>query len=295
MTLPGSRGRCALLASLLGLLVLATGFAFAPPAGAVQDDTAAQELAERYAPVVRLQVRSDECDQGEHFQPTDVEAVLGDQEVALRGPWTSADLISVAPEGGELSDGLPGYFLDFPGNALRPGCTYAEWSARINAEFDSTVYAHVATDPTHPDQIVLQFWFFYVFNDYNNTHEGDWENIQLIFDASSAAEALETEPIAVGYSQHGGAERALWGDEKLEIVDETHPVVYPAAGSHANHYGQKLYLGRGSEGLGCDDTTDPQAPLTPAVVLLSSDPGEWADQPWLAFEGRWGERQEFVL
>ncbi len=29
---------------------------------------------------------------------------------------------------------------------------------------------------------------------------------------------------------HEGAERAAWGDEKLELVDGTHPVVYPAAG-----------------------------------------------------------------
>ncbi|MGH3507694.1 MAG: hypothetical protein ACRDO2_10870, partial [Nocardioidaceae bacterium] len=158
MTLPRFRGRrCALLGVSLALTLLVTGLAPVMAASAAQGDDAARELAERYAPVVRLQVADDACDKGEHFQPTDVEAVLGDRQVALRGPWTPADLISVAPEGAQLGDGLPGYFLDFPGNALRPGCTYAEWSALINAQFAPTVYAHVATDATHPDQIVLQY------------------------------------------------------------------------------------------------------------------------------------------
>ena len=48
---------------------------------------------------------------------------------------------------------------------------------------EPTVYAHVATDPGHPGQLALQYWLFYVFNDWNNLHEGDWEMIQLVFDA----------------------------------------------------------------------------------------------------------------
>jgi hypothetical protein len=29
----------------------------------------------------------------------------------------------------------------------------------------------VATDPAHPGTLALQYWFFYVFNDFNNKHE----------------------------------------------------------------------------------------------------------------------------
>ena len=29
--------------------------------------------------------------------------------------------------------------------------------------------------PRHPGRIALQYWLFYVFNDFNNLHEGDWE------------------------------------------------------------------------------------------------------------------------
>ena len=69
-----------------------------------------------------------------------------------------------------------------------------------------TTYAHVATDPDRPGKLVLQYWFFYVYNDWNNLHEGDWENVQLVFDARDAREALEREPVSIGYSQHEGAE-----------------------------------------------------------------------------------------
>jgi hypothetical protein len=285
---------CRTLAPLvLAILATVTVTNLGSPPAAAQEDDAAHELAERYAPFVRLQEDSTNCDEGEQFQPTDVEAVLGDQQVALRGPWADADLVAVSPEGELLGRGFPGHALDFPGNPLRPGCTYADWSARINAAFEPTVYAYVTDDPTRPGQLALQYWFFYVFNDYNNTHEGDWESIRLIFDVGTAEEALRTDPVAVGYSQHGGGERALWDNDKLTIVDGTHPVVYPAGGSHANHFESKLYLGRGSEGLGCDDTTRPREGFFPAVAFVPGSPEETvAAFPWLAFEGRWGERQE---
>jgi hypothetical protein len=255
-------------------------------------DSAAQTLADRYSPVVRLQGIGSNCDSGEQFQPTDVNAVLGDQQVALRGPWRPPDLVKTQPEAADLGRGYPGHFLDFPGDPLRPGCDYAEWSAQINSTHPATVYAHVVADAAYPGQLSLEYWFFYIFNDYNNTHEGDWESVQLVFDAATPAAALTVSPTAIGYSQHGGAERARWGDAKLEIVDGTHPVVYPAAGSHANKYGRRLYLGRGSEGLGCDDTTRPATELRPDVAYVPMARADYLKQyPWLAFEGRWGERQ----
>lgn len=255
------------------------------------DDAAARQLADRYSPVVRMQQPLSRCG-GEQFRPAPVEGVLDSQEVALRGPWRPPDLIKTQPAAKDLRLGYPSHFLDFPGDPLRPGCDYADWSRRINADHPSTVYAHVARDSQYPGELALEYWFFYIFNDYNNTHEGDWESIRLVFDVTTPEAALATDPTAVGYSQHGGAERARWGDAKLELVDGTHPVVYPAAGSHANKFGQRLYLGRGSEGLGCDDTTRPQAAITPKVAYVPMSQADYlTDYPWLAFQGRWGERQ----
>jgi hypothetical protein len=100
--------------------------------------------------------------------------------------------------------------------------------------------------------------------------------------------------VSVGYSSHEGAERADWGDDKLEIVDGTHPVVYPAAGSHANKFTDALYLGSSAEqGVGCDDTQGPHVELRPTVKTIPSEAdAARAAFPWIAFEGRWGELQE---
>jgi hypothetical protein len=262
----------------------------APARADIADETA---LAQRYAPVVRLVEQDEECGYGEPYRPMDVDVLFGQSTVALRGPWTSTDLVKIGPSAADLSAGRYEYHLDFPGNPLHPGCGYQRWANHVNGGAPPAVYAHVATDPGYPGKVALQYWFFYAFNDFNNTHEGDWEMIQLVFDAPDAAGALGVEPAEVGYSQHEGAERAAWRDHKLEIVDGTHPVVHPAAGSHANFFEDALYLGSsGSQGVGCDDATGPSVEVRPAVKVIPSDPAAAREAyPWIAFEGRWGELQ----
>ena len=252
-----------------------------------------QALAKRYAPVVRLVEQKEECGPGEPYDPLDVNALFGQPTVALRGPWNGSDLVKIGPTARDLTGGLYDYHLDFPGDALSPGCGYERWANRISEGYRPKVYAHVATDPAHPGQIALQYWLFYVFNDWNNLHEGDWEMIQLDFDAATASDALAKQPAKVGYSQHEGAEQASWGDDKLQLVDGTHPVVYPAAGSHANFFDEGLFLGSSAEqGVGCDNTNGPHDDLRPAVATIPSDPAQArARFPWIDFQGRWGELQ----
>ena len=276
---------------LLLLLVAALALALAPTAAAdLADETA---LAEKFAPVVRLVEQEEECGPGEPYEPMDVEALFGDSTVALRGPWNALDLVKIGPTAEDLA-GLFEYHLDFPGDALEPGCTYELWARRLTQGSDPAIYAHVASERAAPGKLALQYWFFYPFNDFNNTHEGDWEMIQLAFDADDAADALDERPVEVGYSSHEGAEKAAWDDDKLEIVGGTHPVVYPAAGSHANKFTDALYLGSSAEaGVGCDDTRGPHRALTPDVLTIPSDTTAAADAfPWITFEGRWGELQK---
>ena len=251
-----------------------------------------EDLAARYAPVVRLVEQPEECGPGEPYIPTDVDVLFDEPTVALRGPWNRTDLVKIGPEATDL-DNRYEYHLDFPGDPLDAGCDYELWARRLTKSTQPTVYAHVATDPGYPGKLALQYWFFYPFNDFNNTHEGDWEMTQLVFDAADATEALTKDPVKVGYSSHEGAEGAAWGDEKLEIVDGTHPVVYPAAGSHANKFTAALYLGSSADaGVGCDNTVGPHRELMPVVKTIPSDPAAaTAAFPWIAFEGRWGELQ----
>ena len=280
---------------LLALIVapaLVAGVALALPALAAASLSDEQALAKRFAPAVRLVTQQEACGPGEPYEPIDINALLDEPTVALRGPWGN-DLVKIAPRADDLSADRYEYHLDFPGNALDPGCGYEQWADRITEGTRPTVYAHIATDPQHPGKLALQYWLYYVFNDWNNTHEGDWEMIQLNFDAATAAEALEQTPARVGYSQHEGAEGSAWDDPKLELVGGTHPVVYPAAGSHANFYDSALHLGAsGSEGVGCDDTSAPTHDLSTAVLTIPSGQADArAAYPWIAFAGRWGELQ----
>jgi hypothetical protein len=275
--------------------VLFPVFALVGPPAAAADLADEQALAERFAPVVRLVEQEEECGgPGEPYDPLDVELLLDEEPtVALRGPWGTADVVKIGPQAEDLRNSFE-YHLDFPGDALDPGCDYERWSHRLAEESEPAVYAHVATEAGYGDKLALQYWFFYAFNNWNNTHEGDWEMIQLVFAADDAREALDQEPALVGYSSHEGAESAEWDDDKLELVDETHPVVYPGAGSHANKYTEALYLGSSGEaGVGCDDTLGPHRELRPAVATIPSDPEAAADAfPWIEFEGRWGELQK---
>jgi len=225
---------------LLSLMtVVALGTCSTARASAADEQT----LVKRYAPVVRLVEQKEECGPGEPYRPLDVNALFGQPTVALRGPWNGADLVKIGPTAHDLAGGLYEYHLDFPGDALDPGCGYEKWERRISKGHEPTVYGHVATEPGHPGRLALQYWLFYVYNDWNNLHEGDWEMIQLLFDANDAHQALARPPTSVGYSQHEGAEQAAWDSPKLERVDGTHPVVYQAAGSHANFFAEGLFPG----------------------------------------------------
>jgi Membrane domain of glycerophosphoryl diester phosphodiesterase len=273
-------------------VVACLAVATAPAAAADFRDERA--LAERFAPVVRLVEQEEECGPGEPYDPLDVDLLFDDEPtVALRGPWNPTDLVKIGLRAEDLRNRFE-YHLDFPGNALDAGCDYERWTRRLAEGSESRTYARVATEADRPGKLALQYWFFYTFNDFNNTHEGDWEMIQLVFDADDASEALGQEPVSVGYSSHEGAERASWDDDKLEVVDETHPVVYPSAGSHANKFTEALYLGSSAEaGVGCDETRGPHRELRPTVATIPSAPdASIVDFPWIFFEGRWGELQK---
>ena len=266
----------------------------ARPAEAVSDEASEQALAERFAPVVRVVRQDVECGPGEPYRPTDVELILGDPSVALVGPWSGGTEGMVGPTAQDLSAGLFGYHLDMPGNPLEAGCDYEEWTRAIASDSSPTVYAHVVTEEGVGDRLALQYWLFYPFNDYTNKHEGDWELVQLIFAATSPEDALGQSPLEIGYSQHEGMEVAQWDDPKLEIVDASRPVVYPAAGSHANFFESALFLGTSAEqGFGGDDTRGPSEDVDASVAVIPSEPAAARDEfPWIAYQGRWGQLEE---
>src|SRR5690606_25438670 len=184
----------------------------------------------------------------------------------------------------------PSTYLDFPGNPRRPGCRYERDYQRFSEGEPAVAYAHIVPSEDG-DTLALQYWFFYYFNDWNNKHEGDWERIQLTFEATSAREALSKQPVRMGYAGHSGGEVGKW-DEETER-EGLRPVVYVAAGSQASFFSPHVYVGRAesNEGLGCDDATPPHRRV-PLEVRLAPAEVDSPDDPfaWLAYEGRWGQR-----
>ena len=92
-------------------------------------------------------------------------------------------------------------------------------------------------DKTGNEWTILQYHFFYAFNDWRlaangmNHHEGDWE--------MTAVYLKNDEPYAVLFSQHGAGNIEKWGTTRKAVdkqgQETTHPVVYVALGSHANY------------------------------------------------------------
>jgi hypothetical protein len=258
-----------------------------------EPDSVEQQLAERFAPILMLKQQEQECDtDGESYRPSSVDMVLDNPEIALRQLSRGDPVVTWAPDASDLFGLREGFFLDFPGSSLEPQCIYERDFRKYAGDQPATVYAHVVQQPDEPDLVFVQYWFYWYYNDWNNKHESDWEGITLKFEASSVDEALRSQPVAVGFSQHEGGERADWDDAKLEREGDR-PVVYPSAGSHASYFGSALYLGRAaSEGFGCDDTGGPSDRIDPQVVVLP-DSVDDPDDPlaWLEYRGRWGERQ----
>jgi hypothetical protein len=286
----------ALLATAAIVVVAPSAAAQQPPGPASAGDRAEaraeSDLARRHVPVIMLKAPDHDCDtNGEPFAPMAVDTVLGNRQVALRQYGNGDPTVLRAPTAGDLHGLGEGFYLDFPGDALHPGCLYERDFDRSGAAATPTVYAHVARQPDEPGRIGLQYWLYWYFNDWNNKHESDWEFVQLTFPVGSAIEALASEPDAVGYAQHEGGERADWSSDKLER-DGDRPIVYSSARSHASYFGAALYLGRSSgEGFGCDNTDGPSRRVDPDVVVLPDAVDDPAGSlAWLGFAGRWGER-----
>jgi hypothetical protein len=288
------RGRRLVLLGIAALAMLTS------PGGAAaaSQDQAAQQLAEKYAPIAMLREQRDApCDTSEEqYQPTSVDAVLGSQADTLTHelPDGSLEQVKRAPSAADIADLRDGWYLDYEGKVLGNTCVYARAFRRLREEgkAPAVTYAHVAREPNH-DGFALQYWFFWYFNQFNDLHEGDWEGMQLSFESNVVADALDEEPSEVIVFQHAGGERASWEDGKVQ-KEGTHPVVYPAAGSHATFYDSSVYLGNGQNGsgVGCDNTSEPLRELRLRPVLLPETAPEEGAFQWLSYRGRWGEKEK---
>jgi hypothetical protein len=284
-----------LCVAALAMLAAATTAAGAQAPG---EEKAAQRLAQRYVPITMLRKQLDPpCNTSEEqYQPTSVHTVLGNPTVALTHEEDDGRLVEVrkAPTAADIAGLGDGWYLDYEGKVLGKTCVYARAFRRLVSEgkAPAITYAHIAREFGHGG-FALQYWFYWYFNQFNDLHEGDWEGMQITFEAETAAEALKEEPGEIIVFQHAGGERAEWESGKVQ-KDGTHPILYPAAGSHATFYDSAVYVenGQNGSGVGCDNTSEPLRELALAPVLLPETVPEEGAFQWLNYRGRWGEREK---
>ncbi len=278
-----------------------TSVAPLPHSASAQNDTPEIELVRKYAPIVYVKEQPSECSStGEPYLPVSVDAIFDDPDVTVRriktGDEPEDPVVQTAPNAQSLAGLDENHYLDLPGNPRNPQCDYEEWFRLRSAEkgIEPLLYARIATEEGRPGELALQYWHYWVFDDFNNTHESDWEMVQLNFAADNAAEALTMDPSLVAFAQHGGGESAEWDDEKLQREGDR-ILIFPAAGSHATYYQEALWIGWGANGsgFGCDDIREPIVRLSPDIALIPDEITPDGDFAWLLFEGRWGERQNW--
>ena len=238
------------------------------------------------------------CDTAEeqYRSPTSVDTVLGNPAVTLTHyvPGKGLENAGKAPTARDIAGLGDAYYFNLSGDPLGDTCVYAKNFARLVKEgrAPAITYAHIAREAGHSG-FALQYWFFWYFNQFNDLHEGDWEGMQLTFDADSPEEALPEDPSEIILFQHAGGERAGWDDSKVQ-TDGSRPIVYPAAGAHATFYDSTVYVENGQQGsgLGCDNTSEPLREVRLRPVLLPDQASESGRFEWLGYEGHWGEREK---
>jgi hypothetical protein len=236
-------------------------------------DSKEQALAETYEPYLHFV-------DGEKFFPTDIDYHLENSDLYMKSGETNI-LIDQSPIAASIAQyTTENYFLN---NSLGGFDEITQDYTQKRGDFGDKIYAHVTTES---GLIVVQYWFFFAFNPGTlNQHQGDWEMIQIVLDATEI-------PQYAVYSQHHSGQKAKWTD--VEKVDETHPRVYVALGSHANYF--RPYQGK----LGTESDIVGNAftlkPIDLEIVLLGEKgKGNHPEsQAWLEFGGRWGNWAELV-
>lgn len=291
----------ALACGLLGFL-LTLAFAAPPAEAAVEranaEPAAARELVEKYVPIMKIRRQDGSvCNiDAEQYQVMSVDALFDDPAVKLmrNNGKAKSTLIMRGPSLRDIANRGEEAYLDFPGDPLGETCVYARDFEQMKKDGRAPVqvYAHIAHEKGR-DGLALQYWFYWYFNEFNDLHESDWEGMQITFEGNTPREALDEQPGEMILFQHGGGERAMWDDPKVE-KEGTHPVVYPAAGSHATFYQSAIYPQNGwnGAGVGCDNTSEPLRELRPTPVLLPDDPTDQGRFAWLSFDGRWGQKEK---
>lgn len=179
--------------------------------------TSAIQLAQQYAPVLRLA-------SGEHYHPLRLEDYLT-KTVLRTGSPPHGTLTQAQPTLFSLPVTTTSTYLDVRGaepNLQASRYPVIEQQLR-SAQPRPTVYFHLAYEPSQ-GRVAIEYWLFYLYNDFYDQHEGDWEGVTIVLQNGA--------PLGAAYSQHQGRTWVAWPSLSKS---GSHPVVYVARGSHADY------------------------------------------------------------
>ena len=268
-------------------------------------DFKTRSLLSRYAPVFYLYF--------DDFRPRSIESMLDNADL---WKWNNvanvlidncANLLMLGPvEANQLLKHNHGNcFLDlwWAQNENVCGGTVTPNVGSFWEKYKNVVYGRYYEPSDYHSNVVLQYWFFYVYNNWHdygglNNHEGDWEMVQVILDKKTK------EPTYVTYSHHVLNDHTTLEWKNVSKVG-THPEVFVARGSHASYPSPGVHCILGETKIGnkiislCDilkdkyrrklqdQTTGVETILYPErdykIICLNN-------YSWPSWEGRWGKR-----
>ncbi|MCL5996224.1 MAG: hypothetical protein M1546_09220 [Chloroflexi bacterium] len=262
-----------------------------------QPETREQRLAKRFSPIVFVHPN-------DIFWPNRVTVLLNDSQLKSG----SNQVVVENPTETTFNESQylnKEYYLDIENKSPNPltgdSQVYQNYYAQLDRNtYPAFLYARVVDKDGQQNLdgcshcTVVQYWFFYYFNNWYNKHEGDWEMMQVVLDRDR-----NDTPVRLGYAQHKWGTRLDW--QRLSFHTGEHPWVFVGKGSHASYFSPGTYrpwafpdetVGSGTVILppDIDDTNIYRyAPNTltrwrePFPYILST-----GSPSWINYQGRWG-------
>ena len=145
-------------------------------------------------------------------------------------------------------------YFDYPGTTPKEwNDTYFGSGARAGANHPNTAYVHIYKrvidqyKATYNSVTVIQYNYFYPYNHWWNSHEGDWPRIDVVVSSSDPATAIilgveyRFHSVWLNYYKDWGSKPGLTSDfvfnprTEVKLSQGTHPVVFVGAGSHGGY------------------------------------------------------------
>jgi len=191
------------------------------------------------------------------------------------------------------------WWLDFGGtNNHRSTYWWGFYYNLIKSNYSRpTVYTHCFA---FLSGAVIQYWFFYPYNDWAGDHEGDWEHINVKVSSQDPAQA---EPLEVVYYFHKRRQTRCWTNT---LHHGNHPVVYVGGDpivlnadgeeSGASYPCPGLWLNVVEyKGIGVvDESINPGRTIYYTefnITNMTNNYNLW----WMKFPGHWGVPKEFIF